>query len=295
MRRTVVGLWGLLKVLSGRLEFPTSLSVDVTYRCNLRCRHCYFLKAKYKQELPLEEFIERIKEVRREYNLYNCAWLGGEPLLRKELIERGKALFHYNWIITNGTIELPEWKDCTFFVSVDGTKKEHEKIRGRGTYDKIKENITRSGNKIYIAAVLNSENYGSAEDMVREWGETNVKGINFDFHTPIRRGDELFINPEKRDEILANMLRLKDEYGNFILLTDKIIELMRSDNYGKVVGENCIQRKVTRSLDPMGRIKEPCVMGNVDCQNCGCIITYAINASVNRDLRTLKMMFGKMR
>ncbi|MCD6590892.1 MAG: radical SAM protein [Candidatus Aenigmarchaeota archaeon] len=295
MRKALLGFAGIMKVLTGRLKLPVSLSVDVTYRCNLSCKHCYFLKDGYREELPVEAFLNKIKKLKKKYNLYSCSWVGGEPLLRKDLIEKGKKLFPFNWIITNGTIQLPEWKDCVFFVSVDGTKKYHETIRGKGTYNKIKDNITSSSNRIFIATVLNKINYKSIDEMIQEWSKTNVKGINFDFYTPIYSNDQLFIPLKKRDKILDHILDLKKEYGNFILLSKKIIELMKSYNYKNVVGENCLQRKVTVSLDPMGRIKKPCVMGNVDCSKCGCIITYAINAALNKDLETMWLLFSRLR
>ena len=33
-------------------------------------------------------------------------------------------------VVTNGSIELPKWKNCVFNISIDGTKEYYEKIRG---------------------------------------------------------------------------------------------------------------------------------------------------------------------
>jgi len=33
--------------------------IDVTYRCNLRCRHCYFLKQHYHEELLPRRIVNR--------------------------------------------------------------------------------------------------------------------------------------------------------------------------------------------------------------------------------------------
>ena len=52
-------------------------------------------------------------------------------MLRKELLERGMKYFRSNLVTTNGTIELPDWPDVNFYISVDGKKEMHDAIRGR--------------------------------------------------------------------------------------------------------------------------------------------------------------------
>jgi len=280
----------VMKSVLGKLNFPLALSIDVTYKCNLNCKHCYFKKQKYTHELSEDEWANKIREIKRLYNIIHCTWVGGEPLLRKNIIEANKKFFIFNWIVTNGTLEIPDWKDCIFFVSIDGTKKFHERIRGKMTFDKIKNNIINSKSKIFLDMVINSMNYTCIENMLKEWSGTNVKGINFDFYTPLRKDDELFIPFNKRDKILDKILELKKEYGESILLSKKAIELMKSQNYKKIIGENCIVKKSALCLDPEGKIKKPCVMGMVDCENCGCIVPYALTVFLNKDLESLRIL-----
>src|SRR5512137_684093 len=69
-------------------------SIDVTSRCNLRCRHCYFLEQGYERELSADEWLAKLEELKRRawprpFVAYQGSWVGGEPLLRKEVIERG--------------------------------------------------------------------------------------------------------------------------------------------------------------------------------------------------------------
>ena len=85
-------------------------AIDITNRCNLRCRHCYFYAHDYeeKPELSDHEWIEKLESLKdTDFPFYQCSWIGGEPLLRKDLIERGMKYFKSNVIATNGTIELP--------------------------------------------------------------------------------------------------------------------------------------------------------------------------------------------
>lgn len=278
------------KILLNRVNYPFAISIDVTYRCNLNCKHCYFKKQGYEHEISKEEWLKKIEEIKESNDIVHCTWVGGEPLLRKEIIEEGRKFFDFNWIVTNGTFPIPDWKDCSFFVSLDGTKEFNDIIRGKGAYDRVKENIINSNGKIFLATVLNAKNYVCIEKIVKEWTNTNVKGINFDFYTPLRKDDKLFIPLNKRDKILDRILELKKDYGDFILLSKEAIELMKSQNYSKIVGKNCIVRKSVICLDPLGKIKKPCVMGKVDCSNCGCIIPYWLFAIFDKDLETIKMM-----
>lgn len=273
-----------------RIDLPLSVSIDVTNKCNLNCSHCYFKNQKGKSEISKEKWMERIKQIRESYNIVHCTWIGGEPLLRRDVVEEGKRFFDFNWVVTNGTIEIPDWKRCSFFVSIDGTKEIHEDIRGKGTYEKSRQNILSSNSKIFLATVLNSKNYFCIEEMIKEWSNTNVRGINFDFYTPVKQDDELFIPLDKRNEVLDKLLELKKEYDDFILMSEKSIELMRSENYMNVVGENCVVRKTSVCLDSMGEVKTPCVMGKVDCSRCGCTIPYWMSATLGKDLKTSKMM-----
>jgi MoaA/NifB/PqqE/SkfB family radical SAM enzyme len=271
------------------LCYPFAVSIDVTYRCNLNCIHCYFKEANYQQELSEKAWINKLKKMTKSYNLFWCSWVGGEPLLRPNLIKKGSKFFDFNWIITNGTLEIPNFRNCNVFVSIDGTKKYHEMIRGKGTYEKTKANVINTKNKVFLGVVLNSKNYFCIDDLVKEWFGTNVKGINFDFYTPLRENDDLFIPLSKRDKILNKIKQLKKEYPDFILLSDNMIELMKSNNCSKVIGKNCIIRKAVISLDPMGKRKIPCVMGKVDCENCGCGVPYGFYSFFNKDLGTIKL------
>jgi sulfatase maturation enzyme AslB (radical SAM superfamily) len=97
------------------------VSIDVTYRCNLHCLHCYFNRQGYSYELSLDRWVSELKWMEsRRAPLYICGWLGGEPLLRPEVIEVDKRFFKSNVVFTNSTLELPPWPDCNFVVP--GTK-----------------------------------------------------------------------------------------------------------------------------------------------------------------------------
>ena len=121
---------------------------------------------------------------------FSCTWVGGEPLLRRELVERGRKFFRANRVVTNGTLPLPDWKGVEFHVSIDGTRRMHDSIRGDGCYEKIKKNLSSANCPdidVAIACCLNRANEGCIEDLIEEWRDVpHVKHILFDFFTPIK-------------------------------------------------------------------------------------------------------------
>lgn len=280
----------ILKNLLFGVKYPFGMSIDVTNRCNLNCKHCYFQKQGYKNELGKEELLKKIRETKEKYpNIIHASWVGGEPLLRKDVVFEGMKMFPFNMIVTNGTIELPKWKNCVFNVSVDGTKKYYEKIRGTNKYDIVKQNADRKDIKVNAVCVLSRKNYHCIEEMLHEWSKTSVGGIAFDFFTPIKGIEEgYWLDWKERDKIIENLLELKKDYGNFLLTPEPVLEMMRSEN-SKSVTKQCIVTKADVCLDPMGNRKLPCVIGEkADCSRCGCIIPFFLESLiVKKQLKTL--------
>ena len=176
-------IYDIFKIVIRGLPKPVGISVDITSQCNLKCKHCYFIRENYQTDLDDTVWLNTLRSIKEQYpNIIQASWCGGEPLLRQELVKKGMKYFRYNMVITNGTLPLPQWKNCIFKVSVDGTQEFHEMIRGKGTYDKIKQNVLNSnGLKIDLACIINGLNYQCIKDMIDEWKRTNVNGIHFGF------------------------------------------------------------------------------------------------------------------
>src|SRR2546421_11207746 len=69
-------------------------SVDVTNQCNLRCHHCYFFEHEQPENLAVKRWHEFFEKLKAEgFPFFSCTWVGGEPLMRKEVIEMGSQYF----------------------------------------------------------------------------------------------------------------------------------------------------------------------------------------------------------
>ena len=121
--------------------------VDVTDNCNLRCKHCYHFHGKgdFKtNELHLDEWEERFRGLHKR-GVRFLLLVGGEPALRKDVLMLANRIFPFVFVITNGTIKIPEEFNHVLFVSLDGTRKTNDSIRGDGVFSKVMGNY--SGDK----------------------------------------------------------------------------------------------------------------------------------------------------
>jgi MoaA/NifB/PqqE/SkfB family radical SAM enzyme len=270
-------------------------SIDVTTRCNLRCKHCYFFEQGYadERELAVDDWIRKLEALTRQaglrrYFAFQCSWVGGEPLLRPELIERGRRFFPYNIVVTNGLLELPSWPDVHYFVSIDGTEEAHEAVRGvPGSYRRVKRHACRPDLDVMVTMCINRLNAHTVEEVIAEWDATPVSHIAFEFHTPIRGlagDDDLWLDPAARDRVLEVILALKDVYGSFILPPARTYRLMQSGACGAVTAA-CPYARIAPAFGPDGEIKRPCMLGpKADCARCGCIVPFVTRAQFDRRL-----------
>lgn len=128
----------------GGQRIPLIGSLELGYRCNLRCQHCYVAHGHTGlpglQELSAAEIQRILDEVVDE----GCLWLlltGGEPLLRRDFPEiytyaKRKGLLLN--LFTNGTLLTPrladllaEWRPFNIEITLYGcTQETYERVTG---------------------------------------------------------------------------------------------------------------------------------------------------------------------
>jgi MoaA/NifB/PqqE/SkfB family radical SAM enzyme len=283
-----------------------AISFEITKKCNLQCKHCYRTDFNG-EDLSDEEWI-RIFTKSREQGFIQACWVGGEPLLRKNLIEVGKKFFPINAIITNGTIPLPVWSDTLFGVSVDGTEEVYKKIRGaflEDQYERVKKNImdgVRAGNKVYVLMTIYRLNKDVIEKFVENWHKEGVTGVILDFYTPSLNelNDPLWLGFDERDRIIGKIFALRKKYGDFLPWnTPGVLNNMKSANC-KANTDRCraqafIKDPNSLKLNFKGNRMYPCVMGaerledaKIDCERCGCIFAFHFDRqAIGTSLKTV--------
>jgi MoaA/NifB/PqqE/SkfB family radical SAM enzyme len=265
-------------------------SIDVTQKCNLRCKHCYFFEHDQPERaLSVDAWVALLEDWKRtrsrwEFPFFQCSWVGGEPLLRPEVIERCRKYFRYNLVVTNGTLPLPDWPAVDFYVSVDGDEEVHEDLRQRkGIYRQIKNNVLARGpGRVTVSYCITRHNAHCIERVVEEWAPL-ASGFTFDFYTPMEgKNDPLWIAWQERDAIIDRLLALRRAYPDGLKVTEPALRLMVSDR-ATTVTQNCLFAKKAFAYTAAGQPKEKCMMGaKADCSRCGCIVPFYLHALTHR-------------
>lgn len=116
---------------------------ECTWRCNLSCRHCGSdCKSETRvADMPFADFLRAIEPLEHRYprDTVIIAITGGEPLLREDLADCGRALRQhgFRWgIVTNGMLydehrhrELVAAGLSSVTVSLDGLEETHNWLR----------------------------------------------------------------------------------------------------------------------------------------------------------------------
>jgi MoaA/NifB/PqqE/SkfB family radical SAM enzyme len=135
------------------VPMPLKVYFDMTYRCNLTCRHCITASSPYSdtsQELPTPRIKVLVHEL-KTLGIQEIAVGGGEPFVHpdwadvfKHITNLGiKLIVTTNGILLNGRILdiLKEVAPTEVRVSFDGGRYFHNSIRGRDSYDKAMKGL----------------------------------------------------------------------------------------------------------------------------------------------------------
>lgn len=174
-----------------KLETPIKIQWKITNKCNLRCKHCYLGKLDG-FELDYEKVMEITDSIINS-NVMEVTLSGGECLTYKG-IENVIIKFLENDIkvdiFTNALLlqdlldkiddKVEDKTKLLFYVSVDGLKENHERIRGKNTFDKTINNIKnaiKKGYPVVTNTVINKVNYQDVIELVTMLKLMGVKDV----------------------------------------------------------------------------------------------------------------------
>jgi SynChlorMet cassette radical SAM/SPASM protein ScmE len=223
----------MLKVM----RTPRSLNIEITSRCNLRCRYCYFFNnpAMVYRDLPTDEWLKFFDEL-GSLGVMRVTLAGGEPFIREDLpvllegIVRNRMRFSF---LSNGALiddEIAAFMASTgrcesVQVSVDGSCAEvHDSCRGQGSFKGAIRGIhtlQRHGISVAVRVTIHRNNVHDLENIAHflldELGlpsfGTNAAGY---LGTCCVNADDLLLNTEERKEAMATLLRLTVKYNGRI-------------------------------------------------------------------------------
>lgn len=275
-------------------RYPAAV-VNVTNRCNLSCQHCFIFRdgnpnespASVHDELSSTTILETLIGLRDRHGIVSVLWMGGEPLLRRDLIHDGVHLFRRNTIVTNGTIPLVDFGPTALYVvSLDGPEDLNDAIRGRGTYQKVMRNLSRipadCTTPVQVQCVVTQRNQDRLEELVAAVRQTQAGWMTFSFYVP-RANDtssDAWATNEERACAVREVMRLKTRYPSFVRNSARMLELMLPPHC-KVITDSCPARDnvLPLYLDGAHFTTPFCCYGNdVDCERCGAWVVFHLAA-----------------
>jgi len=219
------------------MRAPRSLTLEITARCNLRCRYCYFFNnpAMVYRDLPAQEWLTFLDEL-GALGVMKVTLAGGEPFMREDLtallagIVRNRM--RYSFLSNGALIDDPiaafiaRTGRCEYVqVSVDGSCAEiHDSCRGKGSFDGAIRGIRtlqRHGICVAVRVTIHRHNVHDLEKIAHflldelglpDFG-TNAAGY---MGTCRVNADDLLLNIEERQEAMTTLLRLAARYNGRI-------------------------------------------------------------------------------
>lgn len=262
---------------------PFIAEVDITDRCNLRCVHCYHFQEKDQvaDKADFDEWKRRLKALYKQ-GIRVIMLMGGEPLLRKDIVKLADSLFPFVETITNGTVSLPDNYDHRIFVSIDGGRETNDKIRGKGVFDKVIENI-RGDKRVVFNMTLLESNYKELEYVVNLSEKIGISGIVCNMYTAVENGDGP-LEKEVRQKIVDELRRVKKLKPGTLLFTENAIGWFEdADHTGY-----CYWREQVLHFD--SDMDERKCFAAADCTKCGC---YA--GAMGTPLGSFSQIFGLLK
>ncbi|HLC00158.1 MAG TPA: radical SAM protein [Candidatus Bathyarchaeia archaeon] len=273
-----------------RIVFGTKYSAefDVTDNCNLRCKHCYHFQSKEDiktQDLETSVWEKRFNELYKS-GIRAVLLVGGEPALRIDVLMLADKTFPLVYVITNGTIRIPEKFNHRLFVSIDGLPKTNDAIRGNEVFSRIMKNYSED-KRVIINMTLTMGNYKELEDVTRIAEENGFAGVvcnicagGTDF------GSSMTVRKKERAAIITEIKRVKVLYPKRFLMTKAMIKWYEYPDHR----DECVWGDEALHFDVSWN-KRRCFVSNADCSNCGCLAgAYQTPIKMMRDLREMMKM-----
>jgi MoaA/NifB/PqqE/SkfB family radical SAM enzyme len=250
----------LLNTISNTSRTLPIVILYVTEGCNLRCATCSYRDA-VPGELTIDE-IEKLAKDLSQFGLKHIVYSGGEPLLRRDIIqicEIFQRLHVKQTILTNGLL-LEKRADDVYkyfeeiIVSIDGAQAQtHNTIRGLNSFDQILKGIEKTVKSIgfkniSIRTVLQKRNFRQLPEMIELAKSLDVSRISF-------LSADVFSDSFGRDtrgqvESNENILLNNNEVAEFKEIIEDTISKFKEDFNNKFISES--PEKIYRILEYYG-------------------------------------------
>ena len=253
-----------------RQKMPFIAGLVLNQSCNMHCEGCHVSRIDKIYDPTRSDVEVAILELKK-MGVRNLAITGGEPFLWESdgwnvshviRFARDNGFLAVT-VYTNGTLPFDDCNADTVFVSPHGMEMPDASCNITA-FQQCLHNIDVTEHKnVILNFTVNSRNYNSLRD-VCEFAKKHhhIKGLFFYFHTPYYGRDSLFQPFGKKQEIVTEILSLKQE-GFPIFNSTAALKSFASDNW-KRPSDLCI-------VWDKGRFYNCCRSNGYEdaCRNCG--------------------------
>jgi MoaA/NifB/PqqE/SkfB family radical SAM enzyme len=272
------------------MRTPFTVLVSPTMRCNLHCEGCYASEYSHESDMPAELF-QRIIDEAAEMGVYLVTVLGGEPFIRRDLLDIAAANPEtYFQVFTNGTLVRPEHIEriarlgnVALMLSIEGDEQTTDARRGAGTYQKLLRTmdlLKEHGVLFGYSATVTRHNWQML--LSDEFVDPLVaKGAAISWHflyMPVGRTPDLSLmpTPEQRNQIRLGIQRIRNTKAMFPI-----------DFWGDAPWvQGCIAAKHYVHVNNQGWV-EPCIFTHFATGNIADMsLAEAFNSPFFREIRS---------
>ena len=205
---------------------------DMTNRCNLRCKGCFFFSSGEDkaavEEMDVknwEKFIAREKQ--RGVNL--AILIGGEPTL---CLDRVEAFYKQlpTFCATNGLIKVPRdrFPDMMVGISLWGDEEAEKLLRGKDTFAISSKNYEGDPYTYYLNTITPKQ-IGKTERIIKK-----IKDVGLKVHMQLLSNDEgvdgFFWKPEELKDMRSEMDDMLDKYPETVISSKYYHEIITTGN-----------------------------------------------------------------
>jgi len=211
---------------------PKEVIVSITNRCNFKCKMCDISRNRI-EELSTSQWQQVIKDI-GSYGVQTIVFSGGEPLLREDIFDlisftkdnsMGACLTSNGCLIDEEVAyKLRQAGVDVVNISVEGPRRIHDYLRGRGGYEKALialENLRKNQIESTIATMVSRYNYKHLVYIVglaRQYGATTIKFQPFSkIFLNNRDGRDYFLFSDREisetEQIINRIISLCNDYA----------------------------------------------------------------------------------
>ena len=219
-------------------HIPPFLIASITSKCNLHCEGCYSrcnhatVDSEPVQQLTSAEWL-RIFEEADEMGISFILLAGGEPMLRREIIEAAGEMQNILFpVFTNGTFIDEKYyalfdrcRNLVPIMSIEGNKAVTDQRRGNGIYDKLMANMEEFKKRGLIfgsSVTVTTQNHKevTSDAFLRTLSDKGCKAVIFVEYVPVTEESSALAPTDAEREYLMNEIqRLREEHPEMVYIS----------------------------------------------------------------------------